>query len=122
DVGNVSGRSQRREFAAQFYVERTHTAERSISQALTLMNGSFANELTTRQGNPLLASVLSSPFMSFTEQVDTIFIAVLSRHAREPEAYVVQRTFEAHPEKTLEQHLGNLFWVLVNSSEFNTNH
>ena len=122
DVGGGSGRSPRREFSSRFYIERAHSAERSISQALTLMNGSFVNELTSKQGNLMLASLLSSPFMSFDEQIDTVFIAVLGRHAREAELQSVQRRFDARPETTRETHLGNLFWVLVNSSEFNTNH
>ncbi len=41
----------------------------------------------------MLASVLSSPFMSFAEQIDTVFIAVLGRHAREAELQAVKRTF-----------------------------
>ncbi|MFH1299622.1 MAG: DUF1549 domain-containing protein [Planctomycetota bacterium] len=122
DVGGGSGRSLRSEFSSRFYIERAHSAERSISQALTLMNGSFVNELTSKQGNLMLASLLSSPFMSFDEQIDTVFIAVLGRHAREAEVQSVQRNFKARPEATHETHLGNLFWVLVNSSEFNTNH
>jgi hypothetical protein len=103
-------------------VERPNTAERSISQSLTLMNGSLVNELASPKGNPMLASVLSSPFMTFDEQIDTVFIAVLSRHARDTELQVVKRNFESRPDAVREQHLGNLFWVLVNSSEFNTNH
>lgn len=122
DLSGGSTRSRRREFAAVFYVERPAGAERSISQALTLMNGSFVNELTSVKGNPVLASVLSSPFTSFDEQIDTLFIAVVGRHARTAELEVVKRSFDAQANATREQNLGNLFWVLVNSSEFNTNH
>lgn len=122
DVGGRLGRSPRGEFSSRFYVEHAHNAERSISQALTLMNGSFVNELTTRQGNPMLASLLSAPFISLDEQIDTVFIAVLGRHASEAERQVVRRRFDAHPDTPREKHLGNLFWVLVNSPEFNTNH
>ena len=122
DVGGRSDRSQRNEFASRFYIENAFSAERSITQALTLMNGSFVNELTTKQGNMMLASLLSSPFMSFDEKIDTVFIAVLGRHARADELQVVKQSFESHKDTTPESHLGNLFWVLVNSSEFNTNH
>ena len=122
DVGGRPVRSQSWNFSALFYTERTHTAERSIAQALTLMNGSLVNEMTSPQGNPMLASVLSSPFMSFPEQIDTVFIAVLGRHARAAELQAVSRNFDSGRDTSREQHLGNLFWVLVNSSEFNTNH
>ncbi len=122
DVGGSSGQGRRRDFAATFYVERTHSAERSISQALALMNGSLVNGLSTSPGNQMLASVLNSPFMSSDEQIDTIYIATLGRHAEKTELQVVKRHFESSPEATRDQHLGNLFWVLVNSAEFNTNH
>ncbi|MBI1314849.1 DUF1549 domain-containing protein [bacterium] len=122
DIGRGSDRSQRREFSSRFYVERTHNAERSISQALTLMNGTFVSDLASAEGNRVLASVLSSPFMNSDEQIDTVFIAVLGRHAREAELQVVKRTFGSHHDSSHEEHLGNLFWTLVNSSEFNTNH
>ncbi len=122
DVGGGDGRGRRRDFSSQFYVEQTHNAERSISQALTLMNGSLVNELTSAKGNPLLASVLSSPFMSVDEQIDSIFIAVLGRPARDAELKMVKRTSDSFPDLAREQHMGNLFWVLVNSAEFNTNH
>lgn len=122
DVGGRSDRSQRSEFASRFYIENSFSAERSITQALTLMNGSFVSELTTKQGNLMLASILSAPFMNFDEQIDTVFIAVLGRHARETELQVIKQSFESHADTTRESHLGNLFWVLVNSSEFNTNH
>lgn len=122
DVGGNAGPSPRREFAAAFYVERTHNAERSITQALMLMNGSLVDELTQLSGNPLLASVVSSPFMKNDEQIDTVFIAVLGRPPHEQERQFVKQSFANHPQATREQHLGNLFWVLVNSSEFNTNH
>ena len=122
DLASPVSRSARQQFASQFYVERPGTAERSISQALTLMNGTLVNQLSSAKGNPMLASVLSSPFMTFDEQIDTIFIAVLSRHAREEELRAVKRSFDRQPDAIREQHLGNLFWVLVNSFEFNTNH
>lgn len=122
DLGNGRQRGRRREIASQFFVERTNAAERSISQALTLMNGTLVNEMTTAKGNPLLASLVSAPFLSLDEQRDTVFVAVLGRHARPEELAAVGRAAELTPQTSREEHLGNLFWVLVNSPEFNTNH
>lgn len=122
DLGSGRQRGRRREFASHFFVERTNTAERSISQALTLMNGTLVNEMTTANGNPLLASLVSAPFLSLDEQRDTLFVAVLGRHARPEELAAVGRAAELTPQTSREEHLGNLFWVLVNSPEFNTNH
>jgi hypothetical protein len=122
DVGRGARLDQRRDFASVFYVERAYNAERSISQALTLMNGSLVGELSAAANNPMLAAVLASPFMTADEQVDTVFLAVLGRHASVPERQAVLRHFDARPEAPFQEKLGDLFWVLVNSPEFNTNH
>ncbi|MBN69340.1 MAG: hypothetical protein CME32_08695 [Gimesia sp.] len=122
DVRGSNDRSQREEFSTQFHIERAYSAERSIAQSLTLMNGGFINELTAPEGNRVLASLASSPFMAPAEQIDTVFIAVLGRHAQPAELQAVQRSFKSHPDTSHLQHLGNLFWTLINSSEFNTNH
>jgi hypothetical protein len=122
DVGGSSGPRHRSEFVAEFYVERPLGAERSISQALTLMNGSFVNGLTTSTGNRVLASLLTSPFMGPDDQVDTVFVAVLGRHATTDEIETVRRHFAANPAMSPEHQLGGLFWALVNSAEFSTNH
>jgi len=122
DVGRGSQLDQRRDFASVFYVERAYNAERSISQALTLMNGSLVGELSAAANNPMLAAVLASPFMTPDEQVDTVFLAVLGRHTSAPERQAVLRHFDARPEARFQEKLGDLFWVLVNSPEFNTNH
>lgn len=115
-------RGRRQSFVMAFHVERPHEAERSISQALTLMNGSFANELSTKADNKMLAAVLASPFMSFGEQIDTVFVAVLGRHASEAERLAVLRHAEYRDEDSRQRCLGSLFWALINGPEFSSNH
>ena len=82
--------------------------------------GLSVNLLTTDKVSEILPKLRAGGLSD--EQIDTIFIAVLSRHAREEELRAVKRSFDRQPDAIREQHLGNLFWVLVNSSEFNTNH
>lgn len=122
DLAAASRANLRDAFAAEFHVERTHGAERSITQALTLMNGSFVDSLTTADGNPLLASLLASPFLSAEDQIDTIFVAVFGRHAKASEFESVRGRFASSPELSPEARLGGLFWALLNSAEFCTNH
>lgn len=112
----------RQTFMLDFHVERVGEAERSISQALTLMNGSFTNALATKSNNQMLAAVLVSPFMSFDDQIDTIFIATLGRHADEAELNAVRRYANSQGNDDRERCLGDLYWSLINGPEFNTNH
>lgn len=124
DTFNRNGqrRGRRQSFVRAFHVERPHEAERSISQALTLMNGSFANELSTKANNNMLAAVLASPFMRFDEQIDTVFIAVVGRHASESERLAVRRHAEYWGQDSRQRCLGDLYWALINGPEFSTNH
>ncbi|HWB09428.1 MAG TPA: DUF1549 domain-containing protein [Pirellulales bacterium] len=122
ETGGRGRGDQRREFVSVFYVEQAHNAERSISQALALMNGSLVGELSETSNNPMLAALVAAPFMNLDEQVDAVFIAVLGRRPSTPELQTVMHHFEVRPEATRGEVLGDLFWVLVNSPEFNTNH
>jgi hypothetical protein len=122
DGGRRGRGGQRREFVSIFYVERAHNAERSISQALTLMNGSLVGELSETASNPMLAGLLAAPFMTLDDQIDAVFVAVLGRSPSASELQAVMHHLEVRPEAKRQDVLGDLFWVLVNSPEFNTNH
>jgi hypothetical protein len=112
----------RQSFVLAFHVERVSEAERSISQSLTLMNGSFTNGLATKEKNRMLAAVLASPFMTPAERIDTIFIAVLGRPSTDNEQQTVMRYADSIGNQVPERYLGDLYWALINSPEFNTNH
>ncbi len=111
DWGRNDETISRSAFASRFYVERTHDAERSISQALTMMNGTMVNQLSTPTGNRVLASILESPFMNSDEQVDTVFVAVLGRRASAEELAAVKEHFATQPETPTDKRLG--MFVLV---------
>ncbi|WP_439628358.1 DUF1549 and DUF1553 domain-containing protein [Gemmata sp.] len=123
DTGRGLGLEARKRFAAQFHVERAVTAERSIVQALSLMNGRLTSELTDPAKNPTLAGAADAPFLDTRGKVETLFLAVLGRKptAKEADAlvkYVDAGGTEGDPRRAL----GDVFWALVNSTEFNTNH
>lgn len=122
DVRRGQQQRSRDEFAALFYVERPVEAERSISQSLTLMNGAFVNELATIDGNPMLRSIVSSPFLSAVQKIDSVFVSVLGRLPSEQERIAVLGQFDRSSEASFDEHLENLFWALVNTPEFCTNH
>lgn len=110
------------DFISTFHVERPSHAERSISQALTMMNGPVTSTLADAQSNRTLSAILKSPFMSFDEQIDTVFLAVLSRPPNDEERDAAQRYAQSFDANGHEQCLVDLFWSLINSPEFNTNH
>ncbi len=63
DVAGPEASVARQRFVAQFRVERAATAQRSIVQALALMNGRLTSDLTDVQTSPALCAVASAPFL-----------------------------------------------------------
>jgi hypothetical protein len=117
--------SARAEFLARFANASDKRTEHqtSILQALSLMNGRFVADATSLERSETLAAVLDSPFMDNRQRLDTIFLTVLSRPMRPGEAvrlmpYVEKGGPSGNPRKAL----ADVFWVLLNSSEFILNH
>ena len=122
DTGRGLGLEARKRFAAQFQVERPVTAERSITQALSMMNGRLTNDLTDLAKNPTLGGVANAPFLDTNGKVETLFFAVLGRKPTVKELKSMADFVKAAAETRRERALGDVFWALVNSTEFNTNH
>jgi Protein of unknown function (DUF1549)/Protein of unknown function (DUF1553) len=116
-------------FASQDKRTETHT---SILQALALMNGKFVADATKpdkgnnpRDRQPLagtqtLGAVLDFPGWTTERRIETLFLAALSRQPRPDEL----KRFADHVARTGDEAtgLGDVFWVLLNSSEFMFNH
>ncbi len=107
-------------FAAQ---EKRTEAQTSIPQALALMNSGLVAEVTDPEKGELLAAVANAPFMDTRARVETLFLAALSRPPRSDEAarlvaYVDKGGAAGDPKKAL----ADVFWALLNSTEFGFNH
>ncbi|HTN75438.1 MAG TPA: DUF1553 domain-containing protein, partial [Pirellulaceae bacterium] len=114
---------QRQRFVTQMLIARPVEAERSIVQALALMNGSLTMELTTAGKSPTLLAAAESPFLNNQGKVETLFFAALNRNPTAQESSRLVNYIEQGGEaRTSSQSLGDIFWALLNSSEFNTNH
>ena len=114
----------RGEFLAKFNsTERPSEVQTSILQALTLMNGKFIGELTSVEKSELLAGVDSTPFFDTPQKIEALYLAALSRPPAADElkkliAYVDKGGPSGDPKKAL----ADVFWALLNSSEFGFNH
>lgn len=122
DTGRGLGLEARNRFAAQFYVERPVLAERSTAQALSLMNGPFTNDLADPAKNPTLAGVIGAPFLDSRGKVEALFLAVLGRAPTGGELALASKHVDGSAPAARARALGDLFWALVNGTEFNTNH
>jgi hypothetical protein len=86
DTDRGQGLEARKRFAARFHVERPVAAERSITQALSLMNGRLTTDLTDPAKNPTLNGVATAPFLDTAGKVETLFLATLGRRPSAKEA------------------------------------
>jgi hypothetical protein len=92
----------------------------TILQALTLMNGPTTAQATNAEQGALLAAVADFPGQTPAEQIETLYLATLSRLPSEAES---QRCVQ-HVKTSADSRraLGDVLWSLLNSAEFGCNH
>ena len=123
DTGRGLGLESRKKFASQFRIDSNVNAQRSITQALALMNGSTSSELSNPNKNPMLSGLIESPFIDSKGKIETLFLAVLARMPSHDQSKMFTDYLEGELFKNnYHKALGDIFWVLINSTEFNTNH
>lgn len=122
DVGRGQGLEARKRFAARFLVARPVSAERSITQSLSMMNGQLTTELADPSKNATLDGAANAPFLDTAGKIETLFLATLGRKPTDKEKTTMIAHVEAATESNRGRALGDVFWALVNSTEFNTNH
>jgi hypothetical protein len=117
----INDNSPRAEFLRKFAAQEKRTEfQTSILQALSLMNGKFVADATSLNRSETLAAVADAPFLDTGQRIETLFLAALSRKPRPAEAArFLQYVNQGKNSKTA---LADIFWALLNSSEFLLNH
>ncbi len=110
----------RNEFLEAFNNETDPLTERptTILQSLAMMNGRFLTE-TTNPEKGLLAAVINFPDMKNEERIETLYLAALGR---KPKATELPNLLAHCEGRELSVALGDIFWAILNSSEFLMNH
>lgn len=100
------------------FVEQSVT----IPQRLLMMNGQFLSERI--DNNPIMNAATRIAGLARDDQtaVSTAFLSTLNRPATAQELEVFTQRLEGKRRYARSRELGNLFWVLLNSSEFQWNH
>ncbi len=117
--------SDKGKFLERFSDENPNQIERqtTVLQALALMNGETVADATKLEGSNTLAAVAEFPGLTAEDQVETLFLAALTRKPTPEE----QSRFANHiktggPQHDSKKALADVFWVLLNTSEFLFNH
>ena len=114
----------RAEFVAKFAsTEKATEKQTTILQALTLMNGKVVTDQTSLERSQYLAAVADAPFLDTAGRVEALFLASVGRKPTASEAekfgsYVDRGGLDGDKAKALT----DVFWALLNASEFSVNH
>jgi hypothetical protein len=117
----------RAEFLQKFAANGKRTEpQTSILQALTLMNGKFvgdATDGTNLERTEMLAAVADAPFFDNSQRIEALYLATLSRRPHAEELSRMLRYVESGgARKDPRAALSDVFWALLNSTEFIVNH
>ena len=98
--------------------KKTET-QTSILQALTLMNGKLVTDATSITGNQKLAALIDGAKTN-AERIEALYLNTLGRLPRPEEASRMMHYVDDQPDPRAA--MSDVFWVLLNSSEFRFNH
>jgi hypothetical protein len=114
----------RNEFVARFAEQgKPLEAETSILQALHLMNGQPMADATSLQENRLLQTIADAKGLTMARRIEELFLLTLSRRPRAEESERLVKYADAGGARAdKKMALADVYWVLLNSSEFCLNH
>jgi len=121
---NVQPNNPRSLFVNRFSSnEKATEANTTILQALMLMNGQFVADVTSIEKGEVLGAVADMPGWDSKQRVTALF---LSSFARQPSPEELEK-FASYVDRggatgDKKKALADVFWVLLNSSEFILNH
>ncbi|MCA9017388.1 MAG: DUF1553 domain-containing protein, partial [Planctomycetaceae bacterium] len=95
----------------------------SILQALALMNGSFITNATSLEQSDVFTAIVDFPEISVEKKIEAFYLSTLSRFPTETESARLTAYVSAEKSDENRTHAySDLFWALLNSSEFLLNH
>ena len=124
DAAPYDARSPRADFLRRFpNQERRSEQQTSILQALHLMNGKLVADVTSLEHDTNLAAVAGAKAVRTPRKVEQLFMIALSRKPTAAEsARLVVYVDGGGPHKDPARALRDVFWALLESTEFSSNH
>jgi hypothetical protein len=103
--------------------QRPTETQTSILQALTVMNGRLVADQTSISRGEVLPAVADAPFLDTAGKVEALFYATLTRKPTpEEKEKFTSYVDRGGPSGDKNKALADVFWVLLNSTEFLFNH
>ncbi|HEV3385257.1 MAG TPA: DUF1553 domain-containing protein, partial [Gemmata sp.] len=121
---NPQPNNPRSQFLNRFAsTERATETNTTILQALMLMNGKFVTEVTSLEQGEVLVAIAEMPGWDTKKRVSALFLTAFSREPSEEELEKFSSYVDGGGVSNNKQRaLADVFWVMLNSSEFLFNH
>ncbi|MFT4559032.1 MAG: hypothetical protein ACI93T_001646 [Porticoccaceae bacterium] len=129
--GRFRGTTTRSRFMEQFSDSNNGPTERqtSVLQALSMMNGRLVTDATALESSRTLSGIIDYPGFDNSRRIEALFLATLNRKPRPEElerfvAYVESESADKQKDDDEKsgKAISDVFWTLLNSSEFSLNH
>jgi hypothetical protein len=111
----------REDFLQMFDNSRDSVIEQqtTILQALSMMNGQFVSDATGLDKSATLGAIAEFPLMTSGDRIEALYLAAFSRKPRTDELdRLVRYVDSGGAAKDPKKALSDVFWALLNSSEF----
>lgn len=121
----VETESSRAEFLDMFRdnAESPLDRETTVLQALAMMNGDFIANATSLENSQTLKAIAEFPAINDKQKLEALFLAALGRFPTTAEQDRFGEYLESGgPTEDPQTALADIFWALLNSSEFLLNH
>jgi len=122
--GQFNDQPAEREFLDLFSNDADSPLERptTILQALSLMNGDLIGQGTDLEQSRTLRAIIDYPLMTRAQKIETLYLAALVRRPTDSEVQRLKQYADALPAEDEPRALADIYWTLLNSSEFLFNH
>lgn len=122
--GQFNDQPAEREFLDLFSNDADSPLERptTILQALSLMNGDMIGQGTDIEQSRTLRAIIDYPLMTRDQKIETLYLAALVRRPSESEAQRLKQYADSLSDEEESRALADIYWTLLNSSEFLFNH
>jgi hypothetical protein len=103
--------------------DRTIEYDTSIIQAMAIMNGQFVADATSVKRSAMLGAISQFPAFDIPQRLETMYLATVQRPPTTEELARLEKYLaDGGARKNADEALGDIFWALLNSSEFLFNH
>lgn len=96
--------------------------ESSVLQALIMMNGGIVADATSVAESRLLRGILEIPGLTRQQRLEAMCLATVNRLPTDEDRSLFLSYLDGVPEGETDQAFADVYWVLLNSSEFRFNH